>query len=185
MDGAIGRIGPCPDCQLQAASNPTLVLLRFCVLSCGLASDRPADGARASAAAANDIGGGSTTAAARGRAGPARGKQRAVVSNLDSGPQTQIAHRGRSPPLYLQGDQTGRVRSNSFENVPIKTTRTRWPSGIAVFTSVTCPSDIIGSRQPWTTGVELIAIVDKIKVGGLFRRHAKFVRVRIAVLDAR
>jgi len=32
-------------------------------------------------------------------------------------------------------------------------------------------------------GRRLVAIVDKVKVGGIFRRRAKFVRVRIAVLD--
>ena len=107
--GVIGRVGPCPDCQPQAASDRTLVLLWFCLLSRGFASDHAADGPRASPPAAHDIAGGPTTAAPGGRAGPARGKQRPVVSNLDSGPQTQIAHRGRSPPLHLQGDQTGRV----------------------------------------------------------------------------
>jgi hypothetical protein len=34
-------------------------------------------------------------------------------------------------------------------------------------------------------GRRLVAIVDKVKVGGFFRRRAKFVRIRIAVLDAR
>ena len=34
-------------------------------------------------------------------------------------------------------------------------------------------------------GRRLVAIVDKIKVGGIFRRRAKFVRIQIAVLDAR
>jgi hypothetical protein len=34
-------------------------------------------------------------------------------------------------------------------------------------------------------GRRLAAIVDKIKVGGIFRRRAKFVGVRIVVLDAR
>ena len=48
----------------------------------------------------------------------------------------------------------------------------------------------VPKRHHWVApalddGRRLIAIVDKIKVGGLFRRRAKFVRVRIAVLDAR
>jgi hypothetical protein len=34
-------------------------------------------------------------------------------------------------------------------------------------------------------GRRLVAIVDKVKAGGIFRRRAKFVRVRIVVLDAR
>jgi len=34
-------------------------------------------------------------------------------------------------------------------------------------------------------GRRLVAIVDKVKVGVIFRRRAKFVRVRIVVLDAR
>jgi hypothetical protein len=34
-------------------------------------------------------------------------------------------------------------------------------------------------------GRRLVAIVDKVKVGGIFRRRAKLVRIRIAVLDAR
>src|SRR5215475_10630365 len=34
-------------------------------------------------------------------------------------------------------------------------------------------------------GRRLVAIVDKVKVGGIFRRRAKSVRIRIAVLDAR
>ena len=33
-------------------------------------------------------------------------------------------------------------------------------------------------------GRRLVAIVEKIKVGGIFRRRAKFVRIRIAVLDS-
>ena len=34
-------------------------------------------------------------------------------------------------------------------------------------------------------GRRLVAIVDKVKVGGILRRRTKFVRVRIAVLDSR
>jgi hypothetical protein len=48
----------------------------------------------------------------------------------------------------------------------------------------------VPKRHDWVApaiddGRRLVAIVDKIKVGGIFRRHAKFVRIRIAVLDAR
>ena len=47
----------------------------------------------------------------------------------------------------------------------------------------------VPKRHRWVAaamdeGRRLIAIVDKVKVGGIFRRRAKFVRVRIAVLDA-
>jgi hypothetical protein len=34
-------------------------------------------------------------------------------------------------------------------------------------------------------GRRLLAIVDKVKVGGIFRRRAKSVGVRVVVLDAR
>ncbi|MGB8557696.1 MAG: HIRAN domain-containing protein [Pseudolabrys sp.] len=48
----------------------------------------------------------------------------------------------------------------------------------------------VPKRHHWVApalddGRRLVAIVDKIKVGGVFRRRAKSVRVRIAVLDAR
>ncbi len=48
----------------------------------------------------------------------------------------------------------------------------------------------VPKRHRWVApaideGRRLIAIVDKVKVGGILRRRAKFVRVRIAVLDAR
>jgi len=48
----------------------------------------------------------------------------------------------------------------------------------------------VPKRHHWVApalddGRRLIAIVEKIKVGGVFRRRAKAVRVRIAVLDAR
>ena len=48
----------------------------------------------------------------------------------------------------------------------------------------------VPTRHDWVAaaiddGRRLVAIVDKVKVGGIFRRRAKFVRVRIAVLDAR
>jgi hypothetical protein len=48
----------------------------------------------------------------------------------------------------------------------------------------------VPKRHDWVApaiddGRRLVAIVDKIKVGGIFRRRAKFVRIRIAVLDAR
>jgi hypothetical protein len=47
----------------------------------------------------------------------------------------------------------------------------------------------VPKRHRWVAaamdeGRRLVAIVDKVKVGGIFRRRAKFVRVRIAVLDA-
>ena len=48
----------------------------------------------------------------------------------------------------------------------------------------------VPKRHSWVApaiddGRRLLAIVDKIKVGGILRRRAKFVRVRIAVIDAR
>jgi len=48
----------------------------------------------------------------------------------------------------------------------------------------------VPKRHRWVApaideGHWLVAIVDKVKVGGILRRRAKFVRVRIAVLDAR
>ncbi len=48
----------------------------------------------------------------------------------------------------------------------------------------------VPKRHRWVApaideGRRLVAIVDKVKVGGILRRRAKFVRVRIAVLDAR
>jgi hypothetical protein len=48
----------------------------------------------------------------------------------------------------------------------------------------------VPKRHDWVApaiddGRRLVAIVDKVKVGGIFRRRAKFVRIRIAVLDAR
>lgn len=75
----------------------------------GLAPDRPADGPRANFTAANRVAGGPAKATSSRCARSARGKQRSIVSNLDSGPQTQIARGGRSSPLYLQGDQAWRV----------------------------------------------------------------------------
>src|SRR5262245_34840926 len=46
----------------------------------------------------------------------------------------------------------------------------------------------VPKRHHWVAqaiddGRRLVAIVDKVKIGGLFRRRAKYVRVRIAVLD--
>jgi hypothetical protein len=48
----------------------------------------------------------------------------------------------------------------------------------------------VPKRHRWVApaiddGRSLVAIVDKVKVGGILRRRAKSVRVRIAVLDAR
>ncbi len=48
----------------------------------------------------------------------------------------------------------------------------------------------VPKRHRWVApaiddGRRLVAIVDKVKVGGIVRRRAKSVRVRIAVLDAR
>jgi len=48
----------------------------------------------------------------------------------------------------------------------------------------------VPKRHHWVAlalddGRRLVAIVDEVKVGGLFRRRAKFVSVRIVVLDAR
>jgi hypothetical protein len=48
----------------------------------------------------------------------------------------------------------------------------------------------VPKRHRWVApaiddGRRLVAIVDKVKVGGIWRRRAKSVRVRIAVLDAR
>ena len=45
-------------------------------------------------------------------------------------------------------------------------------------------------RHQWVAhaiddGRRLVAIVDKVRVGGIFRRRAKYVRVRIAVLNPR
>ena len=94
---------------LQAASNAALVLLRRRLYTGGLAPDRPADGPRANFTAANRVAGGRAKATSSRCARSARGKQRSIVSNLDSGPQTQIARGGRSSPLYLQGDQAWRV----------------------------------------------------------------------------
>ena len=41
---------------------------------------------------------------------------------------------------------------------------------------------VVAAIDDWR---RLVAIVDKVKVGAIFRRRAKFVRVRIAVLDTR
>jgi hypothetical protein len=48
----------------------------------------------------------------------------------------------------------------------------------------------VPKRHRWVApaiddGRRLVAIVDKVKVGGILRRRAKSVRVRIAVLDGR
>lgn len=47
----------------------------------------------------------------------------------------------------------------------------------------------VPKRHHWVAhaiddGRRLVAIVDKVKVGGIFRRRARFVRIRIAFLDA-
>ena len=48
----------------------------------------------------------------------------------------------------------------------------------------------VPKRHQWVAhaiddGRRLVAIVDKVRVGGIFRRRAKYVRVRIAVLNPR
>ena len=76
--------------QVQAALAHTLVHLRFHVRSRGLASDRARDYPRTSCpftdriARITHIARGPAAAAKVRRAGPPRGKQRAIVSMLDS-----------------------------------------------------------------------------------------------------
>jgi hypothetical protein len=130
-DGGIGRADPRPDRQPQAASNAALVLLRRRLYTGGLAPDRPADGPRANFTAANRVAGGPAKATSSRCARSARGKQRSIVSNLDSGPQTQIARGGRSSTRR----SSLASRSSSFANLSIKATR--WHFDTEAFTSVT------------------------------------------------
>ncbi len=103
MDRAVGCVGTRRNRALQAALDATLVFLRFRLRSRGLAPHRAGDNPCISCSFA---GGGrfarGPATGAQGRfAGPARGKQRAIVSKLDSRAQAQIARRDRSPPLCL------------------------------------------------------------------------------------
>jgi hypothetical protein len=68
----------------------------------------------------------------------------------------------------------------SFASTPIQKAITPWRITIAPFTSVT-------SRHHWIAaalddGLRLAVIVEKVKVGWIVRRRAKFVGTRIIII---
>ena len=104
MDRTVGCISTRSNCQVQAALTDTLVPLRFRVHSRGLAPHRAGDDPCTSCPFTDRIARiarGPATAAKGRRAGTPRGKQRAIVSKLDSGAPARVARRDRSPPLCL------------------------------------------------------------------------------------
>jgi len=91
MDGAFGRASTRLDCQLQAPIADGLVPLRIRQHSRRLALGHLTDLPRVTSATPNYVARGPATAATSRRTGFAGGKQRAIVSNLDSRAQAQIA----------------------------------------------------------------------------------------------
>src|SRR5262249_61381292 len=83
MDGAAGGISARHGCQLQAAFNDAVVPLRLRVYSRCFAPDHPTDDPCVPSAAADVVPRGPTKEAAGRRAGPARGKPAAMLSNPD------------------------------------------------------------------------------------------------------
>jgi hypothetical protein len=149
MDGARSRIRASADCRLQAAPNATLVPLRFPPRPTGLAPRRAADDSRAPCPATRHERAHPARAAEGRRSGPARGKQCAVLPELGSRAQAQIARWDRSPPINTL-DQARHLSSSA--SPPIRVMTTLWPITIAAFTSATFLSDTAGLPKRWTTG---------------------------------